>query len=156
MGEYITYICLLIGLGCSVYITFEDFRTRYISWYPLAGLFLSGVFFHWEYSLEYWTLSAGLNLGFILLMLAVLVIYLRLKGVKGIMDTYLGWGDIVMMIAVLPWFSFEQYIFWYVGSTIFALMVSLFIIKLRKKEKDYPIPFAGYMGMMFVCFQLLQ
>jgi hypothetical protein len=86
----------------------------------------------------------------------VLVIYLRLKGIKGIMDTYLGWGDIVMMIAVLPWFSFEQYIFWYVGSTIFALMVSLFIIKLRKKEKDYPIPFAGYMGMMFVCFQLLQ
>ena len=133
-------------------ITYQDFKYRAVYWicFPLLALLFS------VYKIT--TVGfAGLftdimfTCGFVLLQLLVLWLYFYIKYRKPVNLTngYLGWGDILFLLAVCFYLSPVNYVMFYVVSLIVSIGYAL-IAKLLMKNEQLTIPLAGIQALLFV------
>lgn len=139
-------ISKLLVLGIIVY---QDFKERAVSWflYPiLLGIFIfSGI---GQKNMLIVLENFFLNLGFIAFQLLTLFIYFSIKNKRltNIVNTHLGIGDILFMVAIAAGFSLINYIIFQVIS--FVIVVFGFgILKMANKNADPEIPLAGAMAL---------
>lgn len=145
-------VCLWICLG---FIAYQDYKQRQISWYYLPLVFIAFVLkaadsIVMEDLIKY----ALFNLGFIVVQLSGLTIYMSLKNKKiiNIVNTYLGIGDILFFVALCAAFSPVNFILFYVISMILTL-IGFLVYDLIIKKAQKEIPLAG--AMATVCIALL-
>ena len=126
-----------------ILILVQDVRHRGVHWLLFPLLFIVTLFNSWT-KLD--IIMIGINLGFLSFMLLSLTIYLSVKQGKWINITkgYFSLGDILFLIAVIPLFSFREYLIFFTLGTMSTLILHL-LVSLLKKQKT--VPYAGYMAL---------
>ena len=144
----IVYILILV----FVIILFQDLKYRGVHWLLFPILLAASLFFSKEnLSIE----IALYNLGFLLILLLTLTLYLSLRNGKLVIVTkgFFSWGDILFLVAIIPLFDLQTYMLFFTAGTILALILHL-IASMLKPQKT--LPYAGYMavaGILFVVFE---
>lgn len=133
-------------------ITLQDFKSRSISWVLIPLLFVSTFIKGMEVEESEIIQSAILsNSIFIIFQLAVLIIYfsIKTKRVNWVVDQYIGWGDILFLLAISPVFCFGNFILFTVVSLMGTLLF-YFGLTLFKKNANPQIPLAGIQSMFLM------
>ena len=169
-------ILLLSQISVLACIAFQDFKSRAISWYFIPVIFALGLFVGFsEYNSNDLFGSAlliewGMSLVFLLFQFTIVYSYFAIKFKSfrlNFIDELLGLGDVLFLIAIIPFFSFRNYVLYYSMSLVFALLAHLIsgvLIKSKnKKQKKHVekeikadeksqrlIPLLGWMGLFFI------
>lgn len=151
--DVLIYVSWGLGILATGWIIWEDFRIRSIPIWAMVLLFLTGILVHSaDFSLNY-LLEVGINVGIVLVILGVVKGYFWLRGIPGIMDVYLGWGDVALLVSLSTWLTTESFIWMYACATISAL-VGTGLLRFFRRNSSPEIPLAGYIGLCFLWFQL--
>lgn len=127
-----------------VAITLEDFRSRSVHafWFPVLFLLAFG------YAIQFVSCEQVLEQGlisflFLFLQGFLLVSYFILKHKRWIDITqmYLGWGDVLFILASIPLFSSFMFVLFYLGSLLLTIVFVVFY-RWTGKEMTF-IPLAG-------------
>lgn len=136
-------------------ICFQDFKNREIYWWLPVVLFLA------ELLLSLFSgnikVTTGLILKNTILLITqycFLVLYFSIKKKKltSVADEFLGWGDILFLLAITPVFAPLNMMGFLILSICLSLI--LFLIKQKKNEEQYLIPFAGVMSVVLILFKV--
>ena len=141
-----------------VILVIEDFRKREISW-PLVVLVFILLFIqnYIQLSLNETIKQISFNLFIVLIQLSSILFYIKLK--KGfsekVIDVYLGWGDLLLLIAFSPAFSPGSFLVFMLMVFLFTLIVYglLLIFKINHKKE---IPLAGIFALFFILHLFTQ
>lgn len=139
----------IISLVILCILSFEDFKRHAISWYYLPILFVLLFIASLQYlSFKALLISIALNLVIIAFIYLMLVLYFSVKNRKIIfnINQYLGIGDTLFILCLLPSFSAINYVFYLVFGLFVALILGL-IYQIRTKQKE--IPLVGFLGIYY-------
>ncbi len=138
-------------------VFYQDRKYRAVYWwmYPLLVvllLFLKKETISWPVILQ----DGLCNLVFLILQLLVLSMYFSLKKKRWVNITagYLGWGDILFLIAATVYFSPLNYFAFYLLSLIVVIL--LVLLSGKYKLDNYKIPLAGWQSVFFLLLLLLE
>lgn len=135
------FVVVLLALLLIVY---QDLSSRTIHVLLPVVLFLCGLWFLIDSGFP--ILVLWLNGAFVVLVMAVLVCYMRLR--QGFWANpfreYFGLGDLLFYLAVIPYFLPMHYVAFFSGSMLFALLVH----KIVYRGKHLGIPLAGYAALL--------
>jgi hypothetical protein len=140
-------ITSIILLG---YLAFQDFKERAISWWLIPVLFvLLSVVGLLQNDWQTFITGVVINLGIIAVQLGVVTLYFSIKHKRfvNIIDTMLGWGDILFFVVLAATLSPINFV---LGYTI-CLLVVLFgwlLYKSIVKPLQATIPLAGGMAIV--------
>ena len=126
-------------------IIWQDFKYRAISWWILPVLVILAIGNAlFKMPVSKLALSTLYNFGIILLQLTIVFAYffLRGKSFMGILNQYLGIGDIIFLFILCFVFSPVNYIVFCTISFIIVLLFSVILLNVLPK-KDNRIPLAG-------------
>ncbi|MGE0562540.1 MAG: hypothetical protein AB7O47_12045 [Flavobacteriales bacterium] len=145
-------IVFIILLGLLALVVFQDFKSRSISWFLIPLLLITFV----GYGLlnlqvqELLTFS-GINIAIVLtnLLGVTLLVWIKEKELKNIVDSYLGLGDVLFFLVLTTVFSPLNFMLFYLGSVLLTTLVYGAII-LFNKEKQTLIPLAGAMSILLI------
>lgn len=126
-------------------IAYQDFKQRAISWYWPVLLFAVSAFSGWNLYGAEMLKNVVFNLVFLVILFSTVTIYFSLKAKKitNIFDVFIGWGDVVFLLALVPFFHPLDFVLFYTFSTILALVAALV---LKGKE----IPYAGILSALMI------
>lgn len=145
-------IIQILTIPFLLFLSYQDFRYRAISWWLIPVLVLA--FGYMEISTiggDQFLANIALNLGFIVFQLAVLTLYFSIKNREfiNIINIYLGIGDVLFFVVLASVFSFVNYIFFLVTSFV-LVMTGFMIFKNIKRNTNPEIPLAGAMSLILV------
>jgi hypothetical protein len=131
-------------------IFYQDFRYREIWWFTPPLLLIGGFFYKWEtLNWEYFFF----NLLFISFVISFLVVYVRVRfKSSNLFKDYFGLGDVLVLLAITPFFEFPFFIYFFTASTIISL-IGFLAASFFKAQKS--IPYAGYISLCTIAFLLL-
>lgn len=140
MGEKILSAALLIFMAAAAY---QDWKEKQIS----AGIFLvaafCGIFLQIGVQKEsVWSILAGISVGLMLLLLA------------WITGGSVGTGDGMMLMVSGIYLGFRENITLFLLALIMAGVVALLMIVIKKKGRNYRMPFVPFVLAAYL-FQLL-
>jgi hypothetical protein len=141
---------LLAVILILVSILYQDFRYREIWWFTPPLLLIGGLIYKWE------TLNWQFflfNFLFISVLISFLVVYVRIRfKSSNLFKDYFGLGDVLVLLAITPFFGFPYFIYFFTFSNLFSL-IGYFIFSLFKAQKS--IPYAGYISFCAIVFLIL-
>ncbi len=136
-----------------LFVFLQDIKERKVYWFlfPIIGL-LCALLFYNNTLPELFFNALKMNLGFILILVFIISLYAKLKLKTTILKT-MGFGDLLLFIAVSLAFSTVPFIVIFISALIFSLTVHLI---LSKNQKAITVPLAGYMSLFFLAVFLVQ
>ena len=143
---------ILIGLFLVLLISFyQDIRFRGIQWFFFPLIMVLSILYNWEEFLDY----NLYNLAFIAFCLGSLTLYLTIKEGRlvNITHGFFSWGDILILIALSPLFTFERFVLFFTVGTILTLILHL-LTSLIVRQKT--IPYAGYMALFTIAMLMFD
>ncbi|WP_158800279.1 hypothetical protein [Pedobacter sp. L105] len=145
------FILICLGLIC-----YQDMRYRAVYWicFPFLGILL--LLFKQQHTSMYDVLTESVYAFlFIGIQFVLLSLYFSLKNKRFINIThqYLGWGDILFLLAITFYLSPVNYVLFYVGSLIVVLLYT-FTQQILLKKVNPQIPLAGLQALL-LCFVLV-
>lgn len=143
----IILVVLILVLGL---IFFQDLKQRAIHVIlPVLVLVLSFLIINKKGYFNYFISLT--NIGFLLLTLFILFIYMSIKNKKMLnpFQNHFGLGDLLFYIAISPLFVFRNYILFFILSLLFSLIMFLIF---RGKMKEKNIPLAGFASLLLIFF----
>jgi len=146
---------LLLGLELILlFIAFQDFKTRSVSWvlFPIAyvlGLINSSLDLSYRELGTYLVINTGIILILILILLLYLVIRYGRPGLK--LGNFLGSGDVLFFFIISTCFSPINFILFCFVSFLLALIISVLFI-----SKKTTIALAGWQAIVLSLVLLFQ
>jgi len=130
-------------------ITYQDLRSRSVSWilFPLlAGMGIILTFMEFP-SVTHIMCLFVINSGFLLCQYFLLHTYyfIRDRRLTRIIDSRIGWGDLLFLLSACFFFSPLNFFIFYLGSLVFSIAIHLLMVS-RNKTPGAPavvIPLAG-------------
>jgi hypothetical protein len=134
-------------------IFIQDIKYRFVYWilFPiLTLLFIADTIIH-HGALLHVGIQLGFNVAFLLLQLLILSAYFSFKQRKWInlTQTLLGWGDILFLVSLAFYFSFLNFLIFYIGSLTIVLIIWTISQSVSENKK---IPLAGLQAMILILF----
>lgn len=136
-------------------VAYQDFKDREISWFYLPIIFTIALVSQFLEGNLLW-LNWLFSLVFLIFQLLAVYLYFALKNKNfkiAFTDNFLGWGDILFLVAIIPLFDFKQYVLCYVGALFFTLAFHLIMSRNNNKLN---IPLVGWMGVFYTLVLLIQ
>jgi hypothetical protein len=157
MERFIDILCIAT-LGI---LSWQDFRSRKIAWWLLpilAGVFLMSSM--QKNSAGEMTREFLLNIIFLIAQFLFLWIWFLIKNkrISKIMDTQIGWGDVLFMICIALAFSPANFLVFYVLGMIATLLATI-TFRLLRSGKENEIPLAGALALpliVLICIRLID
>jgi len=89
------------------------------------------------------------NMGFFIVTLILLIIYMSIKSRRfsNPFQSYFGLGDLLFYMAITPLFLLRNYIFFFILSMLFAIVLQL---SFRKIMKTATVPLAGFSAAFLI------
>lgn len=148
----------LLAFLSLVFIYIQDLRHRMIYWPLLVLIFILPVVTRFSSLQEINMLLWYILVNSILVgwQVAGVYLYLRIRyGRVHLTGAYLGWGDILFMIAVTSWFTPAYFLVFIVGGLFFSLAAALLMYATGrwKKEKD-SVPLAGLLAVFLLLLKV--
>lgn len=152
--NWISIFFLLASVALSISIAISDFRHREIDLRLLIlySLVIGGGLIY-SSSVSVLLLNLGRNLLFISLVTLLIIAYFRSKYKKPVrlLDTYLGAGDLwILLTLALPLF-WINYILFFSAATFLSLLIHLIAFK-----RSAQIPFAAYLVLSFSLVEIIS
>lgn len=147
-------ILLTLTILTLCILAFQDVRSRTVSWVLMPVLFTC-LFFYYPSSYLY-PVDLLQKFAFLLLILSLLIVYIKLRKGRTVSVTksYFGWGDILFLVALIPFGSLFGYLALIVIGTFFTLV--LFLLLLLFKSTTKTIPYVGYFALFFIAILILE
>ena len=138
------YLKLLLLLVFTL-VLYQDFKSRLVYWflYPIIGILAFAIQLH-SLPLSIALTNLGGNLVFVVLILAVSMIYVRFRKLD--FKNTIGIGDILFFLFIAGTFSIVSFLVLFVFSLLFSLILHLV---LSNKNEQSTVPLAGYMSLFF-------
>ena len=134
-------------------IAWQDFKFRAVYWwlFPLL-LMVLGLAKIWQTDSKQMTTDLLYNSAFLALQMFVLSLYFSFKLGKwvNVFDGYFGLGDLFFLLSIAPYFSFINYVFFYLLSLFIAIVLNFF------KKENTEIPLAGQQALALLLVILLD
>jgi len=126
-------------------IAYQDFKQRAISWYWPLVLFGVSALSGWNLYGSEMLKHLVFNLVFLLILFSIVTLYFSVKAKKitNIFDVFIGWGDVVFLLALVPFFHPLDFVLFYTFSTILSLIIA---VTFKGKE----IPYAGILSALMM------
>lgn len=139
-------IAKIILIATLELILFQDIKDRRVYWFlfPLVGL-LCGVLHYLNTLPELFYMSVGMNMIFTIILLLSVFLYTKFK-LKVAFSEAFGFGDVLFFLAVSLSFSTISFVVLFICALIFSLVLHLIL----KKQSKTAVPLAGYMSLFFV------
>ena len=151
-------LLVIILIGLLSVVIYQDFRNREISWFLIPLLLIVGIS-NALLSIDFkeFLTYTGINLSMVILNLlgVTLIISIKEKKIKNIINSYLGLGDILFFLVLTILFSPFNFIIFFMGSVLFTSLIYGGII-LFNKNKQTLIPLAGAMSLMLIIALVFQ
>lgn len=148
---------ILIHIVC-ISIFWQDFRDRAVSWifFPILLMLIFGQSLSNHQDVKSLIIKALINLLILIFISSGIVFYFSLKGKKldQILNKMIGLGDILLLIAITPFFNPFFYCLFIISGSIISLIGNIIFDKL-KKEETINIPLAGNLALIFSILLLL-
>ncbi len=140
---------MLIKIGIAIIcllIFWQDIRMRAIYWVLFPLLFGLG-WFGFQQTVTPNELLFSLSI--LIVLLLALTIYLSIKNGRIVNMTkgFFCWGDVLFLLSALPFFTAQNYLYFFTGGTIIVLLTHFITSLLTKKDT---IPYAGYMALILL------
>ncbi|MFY7669779.1 prepilin peptidase [Tenacibaculum sp. MEBiC06402] len=136
----LSYLFILLLL----LVFLQDIKERKVYlWLLVSTIILNGVIYYQQTILELFLLHISINLILILLLMLLLLLYVKFK-MKMNFSQALGFGDILFFLVFALGFPLETFLYLFVASLIFSLILFL-IVKPILKHKT--IPLAGFQAL---------
>jgi hypothetical protein len=129
-------------------VFYQDFKFRKIHIAIPLIIFLTALYYSWHT----YAVPGNLvlyNLGFLLVTIALLVLYMSVKNRKYLnpFENYFGLGDLLLFASLTPLFVISHYIIFFIVSMVFSLIIHLGIIRYLTIKS---VPLAGYVAILFL------
>lgn len=151
-------LSILMGL-CLAFICYQDLKYRTVYWwaFPVLALLMFSLkcsFSGWQEAL----IHTGYGMLFLSLQLAVLWGYFSIKNKKliNLTNNYLGWGDVLFLVAISCYLSPGNYVVFYVVSLLVVLVYILLTELLSGKQRNPHIPLAGLQAALLGLLMLVD
>jgi hypothetical protein len=143
-----------LGGGClsSLVIAWQDFRHREIHLVPVGLFLISGLAYRLSQDRAGFWESPLLNLLLIGIIFLVILLFYRIKGERQVMDSKLGWGDVVIWLCLAFWMDTPVFILFFATCMILLTLIVGILLGAGYIDTRYPIPLAGSMCLAFVVF----
>ena len=151
-------ILLIVGVLLLLgWMAWEDARYRAISLWTFPALF--GLLLLSNIHLSSWTQTlwkVNTNLLIVAVQLAGLWLYLMIKHkvVVHPMRGFLGWGDVLFWIAIVPAFSPWSFLLFYIGSALAALLLHTCLRQQQWYGDAHRVPLAGWQALVYSAWLL--
>ncbi len=149
---------LAILIAILLILVYQDFKSRAISWF-LIPILLMVIIINalMTINIEELTIFSGINLILVLVNFlgVTLIISLKEKKIKNIINSYLGLGDVLFFLVLTTLFSPINFIVFFIGS-IFLVTLIYGGVMLFSKQKNTLIPLAGAMSLVLIVVLLVQ
>jgi len=153
--ELITNIALLGVLSIIIY---QDLRLRMISWVLLPILFFLGIYTGMAGNGRDYLVEV-LLINFMILgaQLLLLITYFSItrRRLVNLTGRYLGWGDILFLVAAMTLFSPVNFILYYTISLVVILAASA-LYKVLLKPVKFTLPLAGGLALTLMILVISQ
>ena len=149
---------LVILIAILLVLVYQDFKSRAISWFLIPILLMVVVINAlMTINIEELTIFLGINLILVLVNLlgVTLIISLKEKRLKNIINSYLGLGDVLFFLVLTTLFSPINFVIFFIGS-IFLVTLIYGGVMLFSKQKKTLIPLAGAMSLVLIAVLLVQ
>lgn len=138
-----------------IFIFIQDWKSREVSIYLFLALFFSGFLISYKYhiSLKDSLFDAGANFIFILVHLAILFIYTRIKEGDwvSLINKKLGIGDVFLWLCLVFMFSPLQFALFFLLSIFVSLVLGLFVFEPTGRTT----PLAGIQAIMLIFYIII-
>jgi hypothetical protein len=135
----------------SIIIFTEDMRSRSVHWFwfPMLAIVLIALRCDEAQAASEIMATTAFNIAFLIIQMLLVTLYFSIKQQKliNITEGLLGWGDILFVLSIAFYFSFLNFIVFYVISLVVVLISWLTYIRLVKNEQH--IPLAGLQSVLF-------
>lgn len=136
------YLILSVILLLLALVALQDWKSRSIWWFLPVLIFAGGIALQYP---EIQWMNQLYSFLFVGLLISFLSIYIYFRfGKFDIFKSYFGWGDLLILVALIPFFEFRDYIFFFTLATIVSLVLHG-IVSLFKKQTS--VPYAGYVSL---------
>jgi hypothetical protein len=154
------YIFLIASTFILLTIAYQDFTSRSVVWVCFPLLALAGMGHSWLDTHSPSTLGAwfSINIGFLLLQFALLKAYFFIKepARPAFIDSKIGWGDILFLVAACFFFSPLNFIIFYIGSLVFTICVYAALRWIFQRGGTWTVPLAGLQAVFFILFTCIS
>jgi len=89
------------------------------------------------------------NIGFFIFIFSILILYMSIKN-KSFLNpfaNYFGMGDLLFFIAIAPFFILNNYIFFFILSMLFSIVLQL---AFKKWMNNDTVPLAGFSALLLI------
>jgi hypothetical protein len=152
-------LLLIMVVFCLAFICYQDWLYRAVYWlcFPVLTILLFVLKYN-SLGLEESLIHVGYGLAFLTFQLAILWTCFSIKRGKLINLTrdYLGWGDVLFLVAIAFYLSPGNYIIFYVISLIVVLLYTLLTGFLSAKTRNPHIPLAGLQAALLALLMLID
>lgn len=141
-------LIVLLLVITLLFVFFQDVKYRHIH-VVLPILIFAFCLYIFKNSLFFHVTVMVYNIIFVVLTLALLVLYMSIKNKAYInpFQHYFGLGDLLFFLAITPLFLTENYILFFVFSMIFSVVMQLIFQKIMKIQT---VPLAGFSAVFLV------
>lgn len=150
----ISYAFSIIVLGLIVY---QDYSKRmiHIILFPLLSIIL--IFPHFFHSnIHLYFLNILVNISFVIITFMLLFLYVSLRNRKftNFINKQIGLGDLLILCSLCFWGNSTIFIWLFVISIVFSLILSLLILNKKKGaiRSSYHIPLAAHVSLFWIAF----
>lgn len=157
MSSYLPLFFLLTAGGLLALMSYQDWQARSISWpaFPALGLALLG--------LRLWQLPAArvgedllVSWSGLVLLLALLGLYVRLRFRDLRFRDCLGSGDILFWAVAAVYFSPIGFLVYFIASALIALLVAINLYRQQGASGAGRIPLAGLQAACLLLFMVAE
>lgn len=138
-------------------IAYQDLKSRKVDVILLAVLLLTAISHAWL-AQQVDLIDIGLNFLFIVINCLAIWCYISIKNgsLTNPINSYVGLGDLIFWLDIIPLFEFRQFVTIFLLSLIFALGSHLILTRFSMYNSNHQsIPLAGLQGI-FILFMLLM
>jgi len=126
-------------------VLFQDMKHRAIWWFLPALVFAGGIVLQYP---NFQFTNQLYSLLFIGALMAFLYLYIYFRfGNFDVFKRYFGFGDLLILIALIPFFEFTNYVFFFTAATLASLVLHGIVSLIRKQQS---VPYAGYVSLVLI------
>lgn len=127
-------------------VFYQDLRQREVLWILFPAICALATIYNW---INLTWIDVLLSLSFVAFLMIFLTLYLSLKFKKliPIWKGFFSLGDILFIVAIIPLFSWMNYIYFFTFGTIAVLVLYLISLSFLKTKT---VPYAGYLSLVTV------
>jgi len=142
----------VLSLLLLAIIFWEDMRYRAVHWslFPLLAVMLTGTYLTSHDGLNTLIMNAGSNIAFLVLQFILITLYfsIRQKSRVNVFNNLIGWGDVLLLLAICFYCSLLNFIGFYLLSLL-LILAGWITYRLIFSKGSKQIPLAGLQALLF-------